>query len=361
MKIALLGDIALFGHGSIDKNPLAKDFFKDIANHLEKYDYVVGNLETPFSSQKKKHGAKSAYLYSEPINIEILKWLHINAVTLANNHIFDYGKEAFELTQELLDKAGIAWFGVNGKEHFIEKDSNKIAFTGFCCYSSNPIDCVKYGQYGVNEFDVENAFNILSRYHSDGYLNICAVHAGIEHVNYPSVDTIKVAKKLSGIGNVIYYGHHPHVAQPVQTIDNSLIAYSLGNFCFDDTYTDNSSKAFIELSEDNRNSFILSITIENNLIERFEIVPIYIGTEKIQLGRGVDRQQLDNYLYKIENMSKNDYVLMRKEQRAAWVDARKAKRNISWFLKRLRMRYAKLVFSVIINIKKYNKHVKRYL
>lgn len=361
MKIALLGDIALFGHGSIEKNPHAKEYFNDVANHLEKYDYVVGNLESPFSYKKKKHGAKSAYLYSEPVNIEILKWLHIDAVTLANNHIFDYGKEAFELTQKLLNEANIAWFGVNGKDHLIEIDGNKIAFSGFCCYSSNPIECVRYGQYGVNELDVENVFDILSQYHSDGYLNICAVHAGIEHVNYPSLDTIKVAKKLSETGNFIYYGHHPHVAQPVQKIGSSLIAYSLGNFCFDDTYTDNSSKPFIELSEDNRRSFILCVTVENNMIEHFEIIPIYIGREKIQLGKGIDKQQLENYLYKMESISSNDYVQMRKEQRASWVATRKANRNISWLLKRLRLRYAKLVFSVIRNKKKYNKHVRRFL
>ena len=69
MKIALLGDIALFGKGSIDKNPKAKEYFQEIADHLATYDYVVGNLETPFSIKKKTCGAKSAYICSNPVTI----------------------------------------------------------------------------------------------------------------------------------------------------------------------------------------------------------------------------------------------------------------------------------------------------
>ena len=93
MKIALLGDIALFGRASLSQNQKAELYFHSVAQCLERFDYVVANLESPFSSSHKKYGAKSAFLYSEPENIEILKQLHLNAVTIANNHMFDYGKE----------------------------------------------------------------------------------------------------------------------------------------------------------------------------------------------------------------------------------------------------------------------------
>ena len=362
MKIALLGDIAFFGRASKDGNAEWETYFKDIACLLDTMDYVVGNLETPFSEKRKSWGAKSAYLCSSPQNVDILKMLHVDAVTLANNHMYDYGDEAFVLTQTLLDEAGIAWYGVNGKELLIEKNGNKIAFTGFCCYSTNPLKCVEYGHYGINEFDMKNAEKILAKHRKAGYFNIVAVHAGIEHVNYPSLETIAVAKKLKQTGPLIYYGHHPHVAQPVMQQDDSIIAYSLGNFCFDDTYTKISGdKPLVKLSEDNRKSFVLVVSIENNVICGFNVVPIYIGTDKIHLGRGMDMQQLSLLQRKMESTKFEEYEQMRSEQRKAWLKPRRAARDAKWVLKRIRPRYFLLMLTNRLNTWKYDKHVSRYL
>ena len=362
MRIAFLGDIALFGRVSADGNPAWKEYFRDVEQLLARVDYVVGNLETPFSKERKTWGAKSAYLCADQKDLEVLKYLHVDAVTLANNHMYDYGKEAFDLTQQLLVEAGIAWFGVNGKEHLLERGNNRIAFTGFCCYSTNPQKCVKYGETGINEFDLAYAESTLKRYSHEGYLNVCAVHAGIEHVNYPSLDTIAVAKRLAATGSMIYYGHHPHVAQTVVKNGNSLIANSLGNFCFDDTYTKTSGdKPLVELSEDNRSSFVLVANIENNEIKDYEIVPIYIGKDKLHVGRGVDEQQLRALAEKMEAMAPEDYESMRREQRMAWIRPRKAARNVMWVMKRLRPRYLELMLTNRINTTKYNKHVREYL
>ena len=127
MRIALLGDIALFGCCS------RPDYFNSIEGYLSSFDYVVGNLETPFSLKRKTFGAKSAYICADPRFVSILKQLHINAVTLANNHMFDYGKEGYELTKKLLEDNGIAWFGSEGRELQLELSGNRIAFAGYCC------------------------------------------------------------------------------------------------------------------------------------------------------------------------------------------------------------------------------------
>ena len=322
---------------------------------------MAGNLETPFSYEKKKYGAKSAFLFTEPENIEVLKILGIDAVTIANNHMFDYGPEGYELTKHLLDEAGIAWFGAEGKEIKVEYDDCRLALSGWCCYSTNPQGCVKNGDYGLNEFDVKEVVEVLKRNADDGWLNIAAIHAGIEHVNYPSVDTIKVTEILSKTGPMIYYGHHPHVAQPVESKGESLIAYSMGNFCFDDTYAHQGDKEpFLKLTEANRESFILIVTIEKNVIKDYEIVPIYIGTHGIEVGRGITKEILDGYLEKMRTLDADAYEELRNKQRKAWVARRMAKRNLKWVLKRLRPLYARLMVNNRRNIQLYNKHVKNY-
>lgn len=362
MKIALLGDIAFFGHASMDGNPLYTDYFYKISALLKEFDYVVGNLESPFSFRKKKYGAKSVFLYAEPENIELLKILHVNAVTIANNHMFDYGREGYELTKHLLDDAGIEWFGAEGKDLKVEMDGNKLAFTGWCCYSTNPQGCVNYGEYGLNELDVSVIEQKLRELTKAGWLNIAAIHAGIEHVNYPSLDTIRLAEELVKTGPMVYYGHHPHVAQPLEMSDGSLIAYSLGNFCFDDTYNKPTDKEpLVRLSEANRSSFVLTVSIEKNQIIGYDVIPIYIGEKEIEVGRGVTKEQLDCYLEKLKTLPAKEYETMRHEQRMEWVGPRKAKRNLAWLIKRLRPMYAKLMLTNKQNAKKYKEHVSSQL
>lgn len=348
MKLALLGDIALFGEMSKSINLNWKEYFSEAAQFLSEMDFVVGNLETPFSIKKKTHGAKSAYICSDVENVEILKYLHIDAVTLANNHIFDYGREGYETTKRILTENGIGWFGTEGKCLVVDILSNKLAFEGFCCYSSNPLQCVPYGKYGVNEFDVEKANSILKKNADKGYLPIAAVHAGIEHVNYPSLDTIKVAKILGEGFPYVYYGHHPHVLQCVEKQGDSLIAYSLGNFCFDDVYSSASKEPLIQLSENNRTTCILIIELENNRIDHYELVPVYIGKDKMQINAGTGKEDITRYSIVMSQKQCGDYVSMRNHLISEYFAGRKQKRNMIWYLKRLRPRY----YMILRNAKK---------
>lgn len=361
MKLALLGDIALFGNLSLKNNEKALDYFSDVEKYLATVDYVVGNLESPFSEKQKTHGAKSAYLYSEPDNIRILKYLHIDLVNLANNHIMDYGKEGYNLTRTLLNNSGIGFFGIDGKEIRVEKDDNKLAFSGFCCYSSGPLGCVKYGKTGVNEYDLKDAINVIERNRDEGYLNIVSVHAGIEHVNYPSVDTIKAARMLVEKAPIIYYGHHPHVAQGIEEINGSVIAYSLGNFCFDDVYSSVSSKPLIELSENNRSTFILEITIDHNKIKSYNIIPIYIGKDKMVVGKGVDAESISQYTNVIKELNEKDYTVFRNKLIQSYLQNRVSQRDAMWYIKRLRLRYLQMILNSKIRRIKYNNKIKKYL
>ena len=362
MRIALLGDIALFGKMSIKENPDVASYFSDIADYLKGFDYVVGNLETPFSVKKKTSGAKSAYIYSDGENIKILKSLHMNAVSLANNHMFDFGKEGYEVTKKILNENGIEWFGTEGKEFTIEKDDCKVAFSGFCCFTSNPLRCVRYGAYGVNAYNIGKARKVLKNYDNQGYLNVLAVHAGIEHVNYPSIDHIRAARLLADVCPYVYYGHHPHVIQGVEEYKSSLIAHSLGNFCFDDVYSDTSSEPLIRLSENNRTGIILELEVEGNRMVNWKEQVIYIPKEgKMTLIDNPD--QLQGYNESVSNCEQDivAYNTQRDKIISDRLRERSAKRNLSWYFKRLRPRYVKILLNARRNNKLYNNNVLKYI
>ncbi len=363
MRIALLGDIALFGKMSVKENPNITDCFSDIADYLKDFDYVVGNLETPFSLAKKTIGAKSAYICSDIENVETLKQLHINAVCLANNHMFDFGEEGYETTKRILGQSGIDYFGAEGKGLYLEKDGCKIAFSGFCCYSSNPLCCVPNGEYGVNAYNLEQVFQVIKKNTSQGFFNIIAVHAGLEHVNYSSIEHIRAARYLSEVCPYVYYGHHPHVIQGIEEYKGSLIAHSLGNFCFDDVYTKASGATpLITLTENNRTGIILELTIEQNKIKGWREQVIYISKDgKIRLQD--NDEILEEYNNALINCEKDEkaYTAKRNEILDKRISERKAMRNVQWYLKRLRPKYVKLLLDNRRNVRSYNENVKKYV
>jgi hypothetical protein len=183
MKVALLGDAAFYGKFCLN-NGIPKEVLNTTAYFLQSFDYVVLNLETPFAlDNAKKHGNKSAYIRSDPVNVELLKFLSVDAVCLSNNHMFDFGYDAFELTKEILSDNCIEYFGVEGKDLKINIEGNKIAFSGYCCFSTNPINA---NSAGVNPLIYSHVSNKLKEDQLHGYNSILGFHAGQEHVNFPN-------------------------------------------------------------------------------------------------------------------------------------------------------------------------------
>ena len=107
--------------------------FLKIAEELQKADIIFGNLEGPISDKGTKVGSIYSFR-AEPEVIEGLTFAGFDILSVANNHAFDYGREALEDTLKRLNEAGINYIGagMNEKEAFspIIKETNgtKIAF-----------------------------------------------------------------------------------------------------------------------------------------------------------------------------------------------------------------------------------------
>lgn len=360
MKIALLGDIAFYGKYSLE-NKNVYDYFKDASDLLKQYDHVIGNLETPFcDSACETYGSKSAYINSQEENWKLLEYLNVDIVNLANNHIFDYGIEGYKKTKAMLNKSNIKYFGIEDKDLLLDDNNGKVALTGFCCYSTNGLGYYnRYTKVGVNVlngFDVEKK---LQEYSTTGYLNIASIHAGQEHVNYPNFDHVKLARKLASKIPYVYYGHHPHVIQGIEEVGTSLIAYSLGNFCFDDVYTDDKKNPLIKQSENNKQSFILSLEVEGNVIISHQIIPIKATEHKLEIYSKFLDEKIKQYSTKLK-MEEESYKEMRNNLMSEYLKERKEQRNFKWYIKRFRIRYFLIIINAIKNKRMFKKLVLEY-
>jgi len=269
MRIAFLGDIALIGKYDLTLKPNAKDRLINLAKKLKNYDYIVGNLESPITKSIKTCICKSMHLRSSLESVEILKFLNIDAVSLANNHIYDFGKKGLKDTIKILEDNGIEWFGINSKQLIKKIESENICFSGFCCYSTNGIGYKMKRKIGINTLTYDNVLKQLDHDEKNNMFSVLSFHWGTEHTNYPMYSHILLARKLAVKKNIIIHGHHPHVIQGVKKINGSLVAYSLGNCLFDDC-TSLKGNFSLKQNRDNKKSFILEVEIKDGEIINYD-------------------------------------------------------------------------------------------
>lgn len=357
MRIALLGDIALFGRFCRKRNRDVLTYIDRIADYLQEHDVIVANLETPFAEGFPPRGSKSAHIRSSPENIEILKHLGITHVSLANNHMGDYGLSGFRLTRKLLEKANIDYFGIGRKICRIDDGNCKVALLGYCSYNSNPLLTSDTFSGGVNTLDVKRVLTDVETNRSEGYFNILSIHSGEEHVPMPSQEDIRFARGLAKRGKYVYYGHHPHVIQGIEEYLGSLIFYSLGNFLFDDVYSKfDRDNPLIKLSDANKTGLIASLQLSENQVTDWQITPLYLGNEKMLIGNEVINFSMKAINAHLVDAEGDGYTSRRLRAISEYLSKRKAQRNLTWYLRRLDMSS----FGIILNSRKnkflQNKH-----
>ena len=228
VTLAFVGDI-MFDRGvkeSIFKNG-GGDFnfpFEKIYEDLKQYDILFGNLEGPISDRGENQGS----LYSfrmDPKTAEALALAGFDVLSLANNHIGDWGEEAIKDTIKRLDSAGILVAGADltQEEDYLPKILNirgvKIAFLAF---------------FNAPEIEIKKSVE-LAKLNAD--IVIASFHFGDEYKKEPNENQKRLARLAVDAGADLVVGHHPHIIQEVELYKNSYIAYSLGNFIFDQSFS----------------------------------------------------------------------------------------------------------------------------
>jgi len=245
IKIAFVGDIML-DRGVEQKvqkygNNNFNFIFNDIKEDLKQYDFLIGNLEGPISNKgEDKHN-----LYSFRMNpevIPILKEVGFDAVSVANNHMGDWGIEAMEDTFSRLDNENIKILGgglnLNDaiKPKILEKNNTKIVLISFSEFGKDIFDATK-NTAGISIISEENLREGIEFAREKGDIVIVNFHFGEEYQKVQNFYQENFAKMAIDFGADLVVGTHPHVIQSLERYKNSYISYSLGNFVFDQYFS----------------------------------------------------------------------------------------------------------------------------
>ncbi len=211
--------------------------FLKIAETLRAADLVFGNLECPVSDT----GRNLHHLYSlraDPKALEGVKVAGFRVLSVANNHIDDWDRPALVDTLARLRAAGILPVGAGADDleahHpvIVNLEGTKLAFLAYVGIEPKDASAGPH-RPGVAWLDPDRAAADIRLARNLADLVIVSLHWGVEYSTRPTRDQVKLAHDLVDTGADLVVGAHPHVVQPVEQYHDRWIAYSLGNFIFD--------------------------------------------------------------------------------------------------------------------------------
>lgn len=228
MALLFLGDF-YYGYSEIKEDILkmSKIFRK---NDIR----VILNLEGPITQADTPINKRGEHLRQSDLTIEVLKLLNVVGVSLANNHIMDFGESGLRDTIEILNRNGIQFSGAglslnDANRPMIIHDQDKE----YCiyCMTDSYEEAVM-----ATEKDCGCAPIIIRdidpNYKSNNNTVISFLHTGFEYNTLPMPRNINKAKQLIDCGFDYVIGSHPHLVQPKMKYKNGNIYFSIGNFYF---------------------------------------------------------------------------------------------------------------------------------
>lgn len=233
VTITFLGDCVIGGEDRLREFDYSFDgylrqhgydyFFREVQPVIASDDLTIANLEGCFLNYDSA-AVKKTYNFRGPKDyVQVLTGSSVEAVSVANNHIMDYGYDGVTHTVNALDKASLPWFGTfEAREQtwVWEKGDVKVGFVSME---------ISYWYYRHRNL-LKSQVQALRDEGCD--VVICVMHGGEEYRTRHLRIQEQFAHAVLDYGVDIIVGHHPHVLQGIEVRDGKTICYSIGNFVF---------------------------------------------------------------------------------------------------------------------------------
>ncbi|TQR31891.1 capsule biosynthesis protein capA [Campylobacter sp. MIT 99-7217] len=218
------------GRVSYDFSPMLR-FLKPL---IKEHDLAFYNQESVLGGKELGLSTYPNFNSPQEFGLNMLE-LGFNLVSLANNHSFDRKEEALLSSLRFWQKTNAVFAGVNKnlresrKNKIYTKNGIKYAFLAYT-YGLNSYELPKEQAFLINIYSKERLKQDIQALRSEVDLLIVSMHWGKEYVFTPTKEQKDLAFFLAEQGVDIVIGTHPHVLQPIEMINDTLVVYSLGNF-----------------------------------------------------------------------------------------------------------------------------------
>lgn len=247
--------------------------FEFTADTLSTADITLGNLECSISDRGIPEEKK--YTFRAPLAAaESLQYAGFDLVSLANNHILDYGPLALEDTLAALAQEEIRTVGAGMNETeayrpvFMDINGLRLAFLAFADVPNADYDYLAWeagpGKPGIAWAHPESIETHVRAAKTQADLVIVLFHNGYEIRERVSDLQQQVAHLAIDSGADLVIGSHPHVLQRIEEYNGGLIVYSMGNFVFDNFLFPPNYSA------------ILSVTLTSEGIDTYELIDVVV-------------------------------------------------------------------------------------
>lgn len=234
IKLIFVGDMMFDRHirTNAEKQGNYEFILEPVAEMFVGADYIIGNLEGPITTNKSRSqgsvpgSTDNFYFTFDPAILSLLKKYPF-IVNLGNNHITNFGADGIDQTLQFLTQDQVPFFGQIGRD----KEAETIIMD---------IGQLKIAFVNYNEFlpgGLEKSLSAISEVDSQVDLVIVYTHWGAEYVPIANEVIVGQARSFVDAGADLVIGSHPHVIQNSEIYEGVPIYYSLGNFIFDQYFS----------------------------------------------------------------------------------------------------------------------------
>ena len=307
LSVLAVGDLMMSGGAlSVIRTRGADYPFDSTRSVIQMADLAMANLEAPISTQGRPF--KKRFTFRVPPSfVSGIYNAGFDVMTLANNHIMDYGDIGLYDTIEWLDLSGLAHCGAG-------TDIEEAHQGTICSVKGWKVAFLAYSltypsEFWATQFHAGTAYPNLNRLRSriqslkdSTHLVIVSFHWGGELMTRPKAYQRYYAHQAIDFGADLVIGHHPHILQGLEYYNGKLIAYSLGNYVFG-SYSGNS-----------KISVLLKVRFGPEGPLYAEIIPITVDNNRIyfqpRILRGRKREVVINHLNELSELfSRNPVVI----------------------------------------------------
>ena len=285
VTLAVVGDLKLAHRAAGDIQAGRGDrVFAGVADELAAADLTLGNLETALGTGADRAGKvnKKYTFMSPPAAVEVLQEVGFDHVSLANNHVYDFGEHGILTTLEHLRAAGLPFSGAGEDPQaartpaVLEANGRRIAVLNYL----NVEDDNRVIPFANRDWEArEDRAGVAWGHPEEIAQDVAAVrdevddvvvilHAGLENRTQLNNAQRAMASAAFDAGATAVIGHHAHVLQGYDVREDSgtLVAWGLGNFVFD---------GYPEGAEQN-DSAILNLTLDDQGVTDVSFTPVAV-------------------------------------------------------------------------------------